>query len=1078
MNKNKKLRVYLFLVMLSCALVVGLISLTISYQEAFREQEGRLKEIVQSRARMIEAVGNFDSVHSADYPGGSIQATLSQVREAHENFEGFGRTGEFMLAQLGKGQIQFLLRHRQSNFPSQGETPVQISFNSKLAEPMRKALQGQSGAMVGVDYRGATVLAAFEPVALLNLGIVAKIDIEEIREPFILDAIYTASGGFLVILVGGILFLRVNEGLMLEVKQANIKLGSEVVERRTQEGLLEESREQYKLLFSQVKCIIEDVSRESGKKLYDTLVQNLAVSLGFKYCLIGELDAMDNNKVSTLAVWGDSNFLENFIYDLPGSPCENVLSGSPSIYTAKTWGKFPDHKMLRDMKIEAYAGVPLNDSSNNPMGILCLMHDEPMGDLTQAQLILSLFADVAQSEMERQIYESQLQWETGVVQLSRDIAMAANDYPDAEGTLNFVLQRLCQFMGWPVGHIYLKGNSSTSLVPDHLWHIEDPAKYKALKTMMEQTIFENRTGLLGKVIATGRPEWVRDVRTDNYFSRADKKRNIEVRTALVCPVTLRKEVVGVMEFFTPQTLDVDWEVLDMVERLGTQVGRVLERKKSEETLKKQAEVLDQINDAVISLDLSMNITSWNKGAERIFHYTESEAMNKSISILFLVSEGILKQIAILPAQIKGSHEMELIAKRKGGEEFFVHLSFTSLCDESCVPQTLVCYALDITEKKQAQLELENYSLKLKEMVNQRTEELDRSLTETQEAQKQIEGILKSMGEGILVTDFYGNLKLMNPAAEQIFEVKKENALNRDIEEVIDNKEFLECWNFKLNEKYPCRSFGFELIPKGSKAESKFFRGSSTLLLGENNKATGIVVVVREITFERKVDNLKSQFLSTAAHELRTPLTSLQGFSEILLTKENLAEKTKRKYLHYINEESLKLATIINSFLDISRIESGKGISLDKTLCSVFETIDRSVHIFDEDVNGMHKFNFIRPAETIDWKVDQDKLEQVFKNIYSNAIKYSPNGGTISTTVKPDKDTVEIIIEDEGMGMSVEQLHRIYDRFYRGENVENDIQGTGLGMTIVKYILEAHGGSVKVESEVGRGTRVIMRIPNS
>ena len=81
-------------------------------------------------------------------------------------------------------------------------------------------------------------------------------------------------------------------------------------------------------------------------------------------------------------------------------------------------------------------------------------------------------------------------------------------------------------------------------------------------------------------------------------------------------------------------------------------------------------------------------------------------------------------------------------------------------------------------------------------------------------------------------------------------------------------------------------------------------------------------------------------------------------------------------------------------------------------------------------------------------------------------------------MKPDKDTVEIIIEDEGMGMSVEQLHRIYDRFYRGENVENDIQGTGLGMTIVKYILEAHGGSVKVESVVGQGTKVIMRIPNS
>jgi PAS domain S-box-containing protein len=1078
MNKNKKLRVYLFLVMLSSALVVGLISLSISYQEAFQEQEGRLQEIVQSRARMIEAVGKFDSVHSADYPGGPIQATLTQIREAHKNFYGFGRTGEFVLAKLEKGQIQFLLRHRHSEFPSQSETPTQISFNSHLAEPMRRALKGKSGTMVGVDYRGVTVLAAFEPVALLNLGIVAKIDVEEIREPYIQDAVYTASGGFLVILVGGILFLRVNEGLMLELKQANIKLESEVIERRTQEGLSKISREQYKLLFNQVKIIIEEVSRESGKKLFAALAQSLATSLRFKFCMIGELDPADDGKVKTLAVWNDSHFMENFTYDIAGTPCENVIGNNLCTYSGAIWKTFPEDKILRDFCIENYVGVPLNDSSNNPLGVLCVMHDELVEDLTHAKLILPLFADVAGLEMERQIYEKELQRGSQMAQVSRDIAVAANEFPDAESTLKFVLQRLCGLMGWSVGHLYLKEEFSPHLISTRLWHFDIPSKYKILKEVTEKTPLELGKGLPGRVMETGRPEWIRDVYADDNFPRARKSDQLGIRSALACPIMIRKEVVGAMEFFTSKTSEVDWEVLDLIHEVGMQVGRILERKKSEGILKKQAEVLDQISDAVISLDLSMNITSWNRGAERIFHYSESEVMSKPIAILFLISEEILKQIAILPAQIKGSHEMEIIAKRKGGEEFFVHLSFSSLCDENCIPQSLVCYALDITEKKQAQLELENYSLKLEEMVSQRTGELDLSLTETQKAKKQIEGILKSMGEGILVTDYYGNLMLMNPAAEQIFGIKKEDALNKNIEQIIDDKDFLECWSFKLTEKYPCRSFDFELTQKGSKAGSRFFRGSSTLLLGESNKAMGIVVVVRDITFERKVDNLKSQFLSTAAHELRTPLTSLQGFSEVLLTKVNLDEKTRKKYLKYINEESLKLATIINSFLDISRIESGKGISLDKTICSVFETIDRSMHIFDEDVNGMHKFNFIHPAETLDWKVDQDKLEQVFKNIYSNAIKYSPNGGTISTTVKPDKDTIEIVIEDEGLGMSAEQLRRIYDRFYRGENVENDIQGTGLGMTIVKYILEAHGGSVKVESVVGQGTKVIMRIPNS
>jgi PAS domain S-box-containing protein len=1075
---NNKLRIYLYLVMVSCALVVGVISLSTSYREAFQEHESRLTEIVQSRARMIEAVAKFHSKYSSDFPGGSLAATLSQIREAHHNFQGIGETGEFVLARLEEDQIKFLLRHRQKKIRSQKQTPTDVPFDSKLAEPMRMALLGKSGVIQGLDYRGIEVLAAFEPVAILNLGIVAKIDLEEIRAPYIHDAIISASGGFLVILIGGFFFIRTSERFMLDLKQANLKLRSEVVERKTQEGLLKSSREQYKLLFSQVKCIIEDVSRESGKKFFALLAQSLAVSLGFKYCLVGELDLRNDGKVKTLAAWNGSRFMENLTYDLGGTPCENIIGNKLCTYSGAIWKMFPEDEMLCDLRIESYVGVPLNDSSNNPLGVLCVMHDESVGDLTHAKLILPLFADIVGLEMERQVYEKELQRGSEMARVSGDIAVAANEFSDAESTLEYILQRLCRFMGWPVGHIYLKSDLSTYLVPSRLWHIEDPVKYQVLKAITEQTIFENGMGLPGRVMATGRPEWVRDVRTDTNFPRAENNRNLEVRTALACPVTLRKEVVGVMEFFTPQILDVDWEVLDMIERLGTHVGRVLERKESDEVLRKQAEVLDQIHDAVISLDLSMNIIGWNRGAERIFHYSESEILNKSVSSLFLISEEILKQIVIFPTQIKGSHEMEIIAKRKGGEEIFVHLSLTSLCDEKCIPQSLVCYALDISEKKQAQLELEEYSLKLEEMVDQRTGELDQSLSEIQKAKNQIEGILKSMGEGILVTDYYGKLMLMNPAAELIFGVKKEDVLNKDIEQVVSNKAFLECWNFKLNEKYPCQSFGFELLQKGSKAGSKFFRGSSTLLLGEGNYAMGVVVVIRDITFEKKVDDLKSQFLSTAAHELRTPLTSLQGFSEILLNKKNLGKETEKKYLQYINEESLKLATIINSFLDISRIESGKGISLDKALCSVGETINRSMHIFDEEVNGLHKFNFIHPAEPMDWEIDQDKVEQVFRNIYSNAIKYSPNGGMITTTVKQDKEFIGIIIQDEGLGMSEEQLSRIYDRFYRGENVENDFPGSGLGMTIVKYILEAHGGNVKVESEMGQGTRVTMRIPNN
>jgi len=227
-----------------------------------------------------------------------------------------------------------------------------------------------------------------------------------------------------------------------------------------------------------------------------------------------------------------------------------------------------------------------------------------------------------------------------------------------------------------------------------------------------------------------------------------------------------------------------------------------------------------------------------------------------------------------------------------------------------------------------------------------------------------------------------------------------------------------------------------------------------------------------------VDNLKSQFLSTAAHELRTPLTTLQGFSEILLSKKNLPAESVERYLKYINEESLRLGKIINDFLDISRIESGREILLDKRICRVDNIINRSAEMFSEAHQSSHEFVFQSSSHNIEWNVDLDKMEQVFKNLYSNAIKYSPDGGRITTSVRGVNGHTEVVIEDQGMGMSKDEVKNIFDKYYRGENTEKSVPGSGLGMTIVKYILEAHGGSVSVESEPDKGTKVIMCIPNS
>ena len=863
----------------------------------------------------------------------------------------------------------------------------------------------------------------------------------------------------------------------LELTVINETLAKEYSKGQEQSKALEVSEKKYKALFNNVKGILEDVSRESGKKLYASLVKNLAVALGCKYCMVGELDPEDDSKVRTLAVWGDSNFMENFIYDLPGTPCENVVCRTPSCHTGDVWKKFPADKMLRDLSVKAYVGVPLNDSSKNPLGILCIMHDETVADLAHVQLILSLFAGVAESEMERQLYEKQLQWETKVVQLSRDIAMAANDLPDAEDTLTFALKRVCQFIGWPVGHLYLKEDSSLNLVPTRLWYFEEPSTYEVLKTVTEQTTFAVGVGLPGRVMAMGHPEWVRDVYADANFPRAKKSDQLGIRSALASPIILRKEVVGVMEFFTPRTLGVDWEVLDLVEQVGTQVGRVLERKKSEEILRQQAQVLDQIHDAVISMDTKYNITAWNKGAERVFGFEAGEMLGKPFADLLPDGKKILQKILIQPAIINERYEREMVATKKSGEIIYVHMSLSALCDKDCVPQSLICYALDVSEKKKVQVALEEYSQNLERRVEQRTVELNASIKKIKESRDQTEGILKSIGEGLIVTDLTGTIVLMNFAAESILGVKVGDALGRVAEQTIKNHSLLRQLRYEGDEKIFEKPFDFELQKDDKSLGRKSIQGVSTPIRGERGNLVGSVTILRDVTFERKVDSLKSQFLSTAAHELRTPLTTLQGFSEVLLHKKNLPAESIKRYLRYINEESLKLGKIINDFLDISRIESGREIAIDKKPCAVYDIIDRSAKMLGEAHQASHEFVFQCQPQTLEWKVDLEKMEQVFKNLYSNAIKYSPKGGKITTSARNVNNHIEVVVEDQGAGMTEEEVSKIFNKFYRGENVGKDVPGSGLGMTIVKYILEAHGGNVKVESGSGRGTRVIVCIPN-
>lgn len=238
----------------------------------------------------------------------------------------------------------------------------------------------------------------------------------------------------------------------------------------------------------------------------------------------------------------------------------------------------------------------------------------------------------------------------------------------------------------------------------------------------------------------------------------------------------------------------------------------------------------------------------------------------------------------------------------------------------------------------------------------------------------------------------------------------------------------------------------------------------------------IFCVGRDNTERKEIERLKDEFISTVNHELRTPLTSLRGFSELLLKREYTIEK-QRQYLKIIYDESKRLNNLIDDFLDIQRMESGKQNYVFEPL-NITSLIKETVALFSHNTN-QHKLNISAPLFVSLVKGDSDRIRQVLSNLISNAIKYSPNGGEVNISVEEQDTEVIVSVADQGMGIPPQAQEKLFTKFYRVDNASTrKIGGTGLGLAIVKEIVEVHGGHIWLESVVGEGSKFYFSLPKA